>query len=672
MATIQDYLDLIKNAIYGKDVRQAIHDGILQCYLDASGDHYEKLDREVGLLKNDTKSLKSNKVNQPLDVNNQPTNGVSGQSLRTKGNGLTEWADVGLPTDAQTAQAVSDWLDNHPEATTTVQDHSLTYQKLVNGTLGFVTPEMFGAKGDGFTDDSVAFVSCFGGGYKNVHIPNGNYILSQKITIPDGTTVTCDGTIKKSGAFDILFELGNNCDVQLNIDLDRASATDYTSSNSADIYINGKSNVSVHDTKIANTDSRYAIWIEKSTHINISNCDVNTYVETGIGCRDGNNDIRILNNSVINGHGIQPNRYPICLNSSAGLTVSSNVVCDGNYIEDYESRWEGIDAHDLKDSIITNNTIVNTVAGIVLTRQDTPSENVVISNNVFSNTLAHDVVASTYGIICCVVGGSKNITISNNILTGCGNNTGTTDIGGINVYGVTDAKIVNNNIEVVYGNGIKITSISNLETKDFVIESNTISGAETGIQLINATGISVVGDIRNNTIKNCTLGLSGMTANGNGYESCVFAKDNKFINCITNFDNYTKGLLVSPSSIDSSEFGRVGQIIDFERPNSGYLRSICIASGTATTLAQWTKQLNVFEIYGTYTATNGVFEIANNNVLGTAYCVGNVVYSSASDLGRVINAYCVTRKIIVYVTEADGTPVNGSVTIALMVTNRRS
>ena len=34
MATIQDYLDLIKNAIYGKDVRQAIHDGIQQCYYD--------------------------------------------------------------------------------------------------------------------------------------------------------------------------------------------------------------------------------------------------------------------------------------------------------------------------------------------------------------------------------------------------------------------------------------------------------------------------------------------------------------------------------------------------------------------------------------------------------------------------------------------------------------
>jgi hypothetical protein len=49
-------------------------------------------------------------------------------------------------------ESVQNWLDAHPEATTSVEDHSLTYEKLVIGTLGFVTPEMFGAVGDGVTD----------------------------------------------------------------------------------------------------------------------------------------------------------------------------------------------------------------------------------------------------------------------------------------------------------------------------------------------------------------------------------------------------------------------------------------------------------------------------------------------------------------------------------------
>ena len=78
---------------------------------------------------------------------------------RAKG-GDVEWVDVGQPTDEQTDSAVTKWLDKHPEATTTVQDHSLTINKMVVGTLGYVTPEMFGAKGDGVTDDTKAFTLC--------------------------------------------------------------------------------------------------------------------------------------------------------------------------------------------------------------------------------------------------------------------------------------------------------------------------------------------------------------------------------------------------------------------------------------------------------------------------------------------------------------------------------
>ena len=42
---------------------------------------------------------------------------------------------VGTPTDAQVESAVSDWLDNHPEATTTVEDGSITNAKIADGTI---------------------------------------------------------------------------------------------------------------------------------------------------------------------------------------------------------------------------------------------------------------------------------------------------------------------------------------------------------------------------------------------------------------------------------------------------------------------------------------------------------------------------------------------------------
>ena len=57
-------------------------------------------------------SLQDSKLDAPT------TTGLTGQIPRLGSNGEMEWATVGQPTDVQTAQAVSDWLDDHPEATT--------------------------------------------------------------------------------------------------------------------------------------------------------------------------------------------------------------------------------------------------------------------------------------------------------------------------------------------------------------------------------------------------------------------------------------------------------------------------------------------------------------------------------------------------------------------------
>ena len=137
--------------------------------------------RLIGQLTDSTDLLSTHKINVPLDENNQPTYGENGQNLRTKGNGLTEWVDQGLPTDEQTAEAVSNWLNNHPEATTTVQDYSLTNKKLVRGTLGFVTPEMYGAVGDGTTDDTEALQAAIDSGCA-VLLGKAHYKITDTLT----------------------------------------------------------------------------------------------------------------------------------------------------------------------------------------------------------------------------------------------------------------------------------------------------------------------------------------------------------------------------------------------------------------------------------------------------------------------------------------------------------
>ena len=108
--------------------------------------------------------------------------GQNGQYPRSTGNGI-EWVDYGLPSDEQTSTAISNWLDNHPEATTSVENHSLTNEKLVIGTLNFVTPEMYGAKGDGTTDDSEAIQQAVNSGLE-VKFKTGHTYICNNLSQP--------------------------------------------------------------------------------------------------------------------------------------------------------------------------------------------------------------------------------------------------------------------------------------------------------------------------------------------------------------------------------------------------------------------------------------------------------------------------------------------------------
>lgn len=84
-------------------------------------EEYEKLLNSANT--NDVSKLKECKVDKPFVADD-------GKIPRAK-NGGVEWVDVGQPTDEQTSSAVTNWLNKHPEATTTVQNDSLTEDKFV-------------------------------------------------------------------------------------------------------------------------------------------------------------------------------------------------------------------------------------------------------------------------------------------------------------------------------------------------------------------------------------------------------------------------------------------------------------------------------------------------------------------------------------------------------------
>lgn len=107
--------------------------------------------------------------------------GVDGKQYATAGEAVR--AQIVDAFGNEVTQQVYDWLAEHPEATTTVQDGSVTAEKLSEDLKkdlqnlyesGSVTPQMFGAVGDGVTDDSAAFQAAINAS-NNVYVPAGTY-----------------------------------------------------------------------------------------------------------------------------------------------------------------------------------------------------------------------------------------------------------------------------------------------------------------------------------------------------------------------------------------------------------------------------------------------------------------------------------------------------------------
>lgn len=120
---------------------------------------------------------------------------VVGDELADLKGDLEELQEGGYVADAQRIQSkINTWLTQHPEATTTVQDGSLTETKFSDALKlktikDYVTPEMYGAVGDGVADDSDAIQLAFTSG-KQVLFSKKTYLVSRTLYIDHYTTIT--------------------------------------------------------------------------------------------------------------------------------------------------------------------------------------------------------------------------------------------------------------------------------------------------------------------------------------------------------------------------------------------------------------------------------------------------------------------------------------------------
>lgn len=82
-----------------------------------------------------------------------------------------------------TDESVRTYLNEHPELTTTLQDGEIAYSKLntpLKSKISYLTPQMYGAKGDGISDDTSAVQAALNTG-QSVYIPKGVYKVGKLI-----------------------------------------------------------------------------------------------------------------------------------------------------------------------------------------------------------------------------------------------------------------------------------------------------------------------------------------------------------------------------------------------------------------------------------------------------------------------------------------------------------
>ena len=149
---------------------------------EVAKDYYDQLEAELLKVANEQKTEIKNIVKNKVD---KPSVNDNNKIPRAK-DGDVEWVEVGRPTDEQTNNAVESWLNEHPEATTTVQDGSIEEIKIKKSFLPYIknnyaTPEMFGAIGDGKTDDTQPFLKAIATGYPIVGFKDSKYVVKEQL-----------------------------------------------------------------------------------------------------------------------------------------------------------------------------------------------------------------------------------------------------------------------------------------------------------------------------------------------------------------------------------------------------------------------------------------------------------------------------------------------------------
>lgn len=458
----------------------------------------------------------------------------------------------------------------------------------------YVTPQMLGAYANGSNNDSGYINAAFGVG-KPVNLI-GTYLITSEVAVPSGGKLYSinGGTLKKSGEGFVAVSLGDYSKL-IGVTIEGTQyQTQVKNQSSYEVVADDVENVIIRDCTIKKADFT-GIMIRNCNNVIIDGNTIDRYGYCGIMLFYMCKDIKITNNSILHGVGITlPNRYAIILgtgDSNDDTYKSKGIICDSNYIEDDAPYWEGIDAHGLEDSIISNNVIINTLSAIALTKGNTvrTHKRITIMGNVIKMTGSCNFAASTGGI---AVQTGEDISIMCNTVSITGNNTGTTDKYGIKISAekVTVSENVLSLPHTGDWRGIFTESRSGSDCLGCNLNSNVIDTDYNGIQVTNYSRRTTIKGF-NNTLRNCATGIYGVMQpdqDNKVYRSPCFFKQSTFENVATQVNSNGRGCYTDFDSSAPST-GLLGDIIFNSAFNgSNVFCWVCTTGYTDSDPAVWT------------------------------------------------------------------------------------
>ena len=390
-------------------------------------------------------------------------------TVRNKNNELVIYSPVGYGILPGTSATSTDQM-TYNEGSTGAVDRILTSR-----LQDRVSVKDFGAVGNGVTDDTAAIQAALNSG--SVYFPETSnyYLISDTLTMIDGTTVEGDGyksLIRQTVAGKNVFVAGNDCVVRnVRIKMVNGNNVDFTKQNA--VYIDGKKNVTVQDN-----------WLELAT---LAIC--------GVQVRGAAANITVKGNIIYGGlwtqvSGPDASAADILFYNSA---ASTRIVIDGNYCLSNNSQGIYVDAlGNNAEAVITNNVCV-TLDPTTCTQGGTWSE------AASGGVRRHGIVL---GYNNTLIDGPRSV-VSNNL---CRN----TRLTGIYLQGTSSGRLCSNN--VCTNNGYDASS--SLSGGIFVIQG--------GNEIIEG---NMILDFRNSAVN----GVGGITVNAPSPPSAPSIVRNNFI-----------------------------------------------------------------------------------------------------------------------------------------------